>query len=330
MANQGAAKRSATGLRPADWDAYRDNWPRHLIGIARDLQSEVMRSLVQERGFESLRLSFAPMISLLATDGLDGSAGSEARSEGRPLGILARELSTTKQSCSQLADVIEAAGYLARRPNPLDGRSKMLVLTERGRALAEAGFEEIQRRESVYAAAVGRRKWTDWLRALRALYTDLDFPTAVGPTPSVAVLTLIVDRLQQQLMESAIAKGHPDLKRSYAQILLLIGRDGGRISEMAQVQNVSRQAISAVSLEIEALGYLARVPDPRDRRARVLALSPAGESLIADSVSGVAELSVGFRARLGARDFDAIEQVGHDLYHALGLEETVFARSESP
>lgn len=302
-----------------DWGRYRDNLPRHLIGISRDLQARVMEELTTRLGFSSLRPSFGPLISLLS---------SPRPTEGRPLGVLARELMISKQACSQLADVVQAAGYLKRRSNPQDGRSKMLVLTRRGRLLAQAGVRLIAEREKDYAAPIGVRDASRWVKALGKLYDELGFPTRAGPDASIAVLPLIVDRLQQRVMEETMRKGHPELKRSYAQILLLIGSDGGRVFEMARLQNVSRQAISAVSIEIEGLGYLRRVPDLQDRRGRIVELTREGEALIADSVETVAEIESRLCNALGPRTFGVLERVSHDLYHALRLEETVFARSE--
>ena len=43
---------------------------------------------------------------------------------------------------------------------------------------------------------------------------------------------------------------------SHGQALRWIGPSGGRLAEMARLQNVSRQAMSAASRELESLGYL--------------------------------------------------------------------------
>jgi DNA-binding MarR family transcriptional regulator len=55
-----------------------------------------------------------------------------------PEGIAVRELAiragVRKQTMAQSVDQLERAGYLERRPNPRDGRSRLIVLTERGKA----------------------------------------------------------------------------------------------------------------------------------------------------------------------------------------------------
>jgi DNA-binding MarR family transcriptional regulator len=70
-----------------------------------------------------------------------------------PEGIQIRELAThagvRKQTMAQSVDQLERAGYLERRPNPQDGRSRLIVLSERGRAvqpLAASAGDRIEQR----------------------------------------------------------------------------------------------------------------------------------------------------------------------------------------
>ena len=79
------------------WSRYRDNTARHLIGIARDLQHRTMHHLIDVRGYQALRPSLGPLLSLVAP-------------EPRLLGSLATELSISPQACSQLVNIGEDAG----------------------------------------------------------------------------------------------------------------------------------------------------------------------------------------------------------------------------
>lgn len=51
---------------------------------------------------------------------------------------LAVHLGVTKQAAAQLVDHLVGHGYLTREADPGDGRAKLLVLTERGRACTSA------------------------------------------------------------------------------------------------------------------------------------------------------------------------------------------------
>jgi DNA-binding MarR family transcriptional regulator len=87
---------------------------------------------------------------------------------GRPLSTsgLAAALSISKQAAAQLADHLVERGYLERRPDPADARSRLLVLTDRGVACTRAA-------ELAHAHVIAR--WREQLgqKAFDALATGL-------------------------------------------------------------------------------------------------------------------------------------------------------------
>ena len=58
--------------------------------------------------------------------------------EGIPIRDLAVRAGVRKQTMAQSVGRLEQAGYLERRPNPSDGRSQLVALTERGKAVRPA------------------------------------------------------------------------------------------------------------------------------------------------------------------------------------------------
>lgn len=68
---------------------------------------------------------------------------------GIPIRDLAIRAGVRKQTMAQSVARLEQAGYLERRPNPRDGRSQLVVATERGRSVrpvAAALGDEIEKR----------------------------------------------------------------------------------------------------------------------------------------------------------------------------------------
>ena len=132
--------------------------------------------------------------------------------------------------------------------------------------------------------------------------------------------------LMQTLMELTQRRGHPGLKMSFAQVLSLMGPDGGRIQEMAAINEVSKQAISAVAGELEGLGYLQRAADPNDGRQVILGFTTEGVRLMQDSIASTATLDRRFRDVLGETSLLTFKQTAATLYEELGLESEVFGR----
>ena len=139
-----------------------------------------------------------------------------------------------------------------------------------------------------------------------------------------ALLPRLSDYIMRRLMELNHAKGHPRLKLSFAQVLTLIGPQGGRIQQMAAVHDVSKQAISAIATELEALDYLVRQADPLDARQIVLQFTDRGQALIADSVASVDQLQQEFTAIIGSAALKRMTATLCELYRALQLERDIF------
>jgi DNA-binding MarR family transcriptional regulator len=110
-------------------------------------------------------------------------------------------------------------------------------------------------------------------------------PTATAPEAHEAVdaftfeAALLFFRMRLAA-EQYLGQGrHSSGRRS---ILKSIGADGPQgISEMARLRAVSRQHVQKLVATLRADGLVETVPDPDDRRAKLVTLSPAGERFLA-------------------------------------------------
>ena len=92
------------------------------LRLAHEATQELLFRHVAEAGHGELRPAH---FRLLRFPGIDGARPSE----------LARRLETSKQAITPLLNDLEAWGYVERRPDPADGRGRVLALTNRGHAL---------------------------------------------------------------------------------------------------------------------------------------------------------------------------------------------------
>jgi DNA-binding MarR family transcriptional regulator len=300
---------------------YRDNFARHLMGVSLYLQSETMRTLIEECGHRGLRINFEPYITIIGE-------------RGARLSDIAERLKISRQAANQTANTIEAAGYIARQPDPEDGRAKLLVATERGHALRLDGAREAAKLQRQMQKIVGSGAISRAIDTLSRLNERLGLalppPGDTGYVREAALgglLPRLSDYTSQRLMMLTAAKGHPDLKLSFAQVLTTIGPDGGRIQQMAELHGVTKQAISAIATELEDLGYIHRVPDPADARQVLLHFTGSGRHLIADSVASVDTLEMEFEDLAGKRAIAGLANTLKALYNALHLEQDVFGKS---
>jgi len=303
------------------WSRYATNLPRHLMGVARHLQSEVMAALSRRGGYQGLRLGFEPYVTLVGE-------------QGCRITELAGWLAVSKQACNQTINQIERAGYLRRHADPDDGRARILLLTAKGRRLIADGAAASASVQSQYRELLGAAEYAGFGELLGRVCAGLELARPLqratrqnGADPFGARLGRLSDYVQQRLMELTGARGHPRLKMSFGQVLSLIGPAGGRIQQIARIQQVSKQAVAAVVAELEELGYLERRQDPADARSQLLCFSAAGRQLLADSVASVDALESEFAAILGGTALGRLRANAARLYTGLGLESEVFPAS---
>jgi DNA-binding MarR family transcriptional regulator len=79
--------------------------------------------------------------------------------------------------------------------------------------------------------------------------------------------------------------------------------DGSRLTELARGANMTPQAMGELVDELEDLEYVERRPDPTDRRAKLIVLTPKGRACIA---AGLATIE-GIEERIS----QVLSQAGH-------------------
>jgi DNA-binding MarR family transcriptional regulator len=93
---------------------------------------------------------------------------------GARLSELAARAQLSLAATSELVNDLQRLGYLERRPDPHDGRAKMIVPTERGREALAAAGNRVAEIEAHWAALIGENRFADACRALQDLLDALE------------------------------------------------------------------------------------------------------------------------------------------------------------
>jgi DNA-binding MarR family transcriptional regulator len=99
-------------------------------------------------------------------------------------GIRLTELADRAQlslaATSELVNDLSDLGYLTRRPEPADGRAKLIDLTKRGQALMADAGTRVADIESRWSKAVGEKDFAQMTRTMQRLLDELDPKDARG------------------------------------------------------------------------------------------------------------------------------------------------------
>ncbi|MCA9505669.1 MAG: winged helix-turn-helix transcriptional regulator [Spirochaetaceae bacterium] len=127
----------------ADLDTFRRrNLAWHLMRIGQDFRTRAARAFARH-GHAGMRTAHASVITYLPI-------------EGCRLTELAARAGMTKQAMGELVGDMETLGYVARRPDPEDGRAKRIEFTPEGIELLDETRGILAGIWEAYAEIVGR------------------------------------------------------------------------------------------------------------------------------------------------------------------------------
>jgi DNA-binding MarR family transcriptional regulator len=144
-----------------------------------------------------------------------------------------------------------------------------------------------------------------------------------GPMIDIARLLQEARRtLAAELDADLEERGYPDLRPGHAALFLSIDRrSGSRLSDLAEVNRLTKQAMMAIVDELESRGYVRRVPDPNDSRAKLVRLTAHGRRATSECRRAVQALDQRTRRRLGERSYDVLREALEELATAEAEEE---------
>ncbi|GIF63366.1 hypothetical protein Ais01nite_14010 [Asanoa ishikariensis] len=120
-----------------------------------DLQRELFGRSA-EAGFDDLRPRHGAVTAYLDEEGI------------RP-GELAQLSGRHKQTVGAIIDELEDLGYLRRESDPADRRAKLIMPTERGRALMRYSDMVVAEIETRHAGVLGPERYEEFKASLRAI-----------------------------------------------------------------------------------------------------------------------------------------------------------------
>ncbi len=120
------------------------------------------------------------------------------------------------------------------------------------------------------------------------------------------------DELHRRLAE----RGYGDIRHGHGCVFRYVERDGVRLTDLADLAGHSKQAVGEFADDLEALGYIERVPDPADRRAKIIRLTPRGEEAKKAALEIFTAIEREWAERIGEERVqalrDALERLSRD------------------
>jgi DNA-binding MarR family transcriptional regulator len=112
-------------------------------------------------------------------------------------------------------------------------------------------------------------------------------------------------------------RGFPDMRAGHAALFVHVDRRSGtRLTELARRARMTKQGMMLVVDDLEERGYIRRVPDPEDARAKVVKLTARGRRAAAETRRTVQATEARTRRLLGDRRYEILREALDELVDA--------------
>lgn len=116
---------------------------------------------------------------------------------------------------------------------------------------------------------------------------------------TIALLGQAYSLLGFQIVDGVVGSGHP-IKASHSAVFAQIAPGGSRLTELAAGANMTPQSMVQIVDELEALDYVLRRPDPKDRRAKLISLTRRGRAAVDAAEATIVGIEADLVDALGA------------------------------
>ena len=118
--------------------------------------------------------------------------------------------------------------------------------------------------------------------------------------PLVGLLAEVKDAISDELYARLHEMGHGGIRPAHGCVFGFIDRGGGvRLTALADRSGLTKQAVGEAVADLERLGYVERVPDPSDGRAKIIRLTERGGQAAAAAEEIFADIEGRFAAEVG-------------------------------
>ena len=119
--------------------------------------------------------------------------------------------------------------------------------------------------------------------------------------------------VHQRLVE----RGHPEVRPPHGNVFQYVADTGTRVSVLAERAAITKQSMAELVSHLERHGYVERLPDPSDRRAKLVRATARGKQVYAIAREVVAVLEARWTKRLGKEKMrelrETLEEINAEL-----------------
>ena len=128
------------------------------------------------------------------------------------------------------------------------------------------------------------------------------------PALMIRLLNVAFDDFCDDLERRVADTPYSDIRVTHGCVFGNIDPEGTRLTELAARARMTKQSVGEVTSDLEQRGYVERVPDPSDGRAKIIRLTERGRAAQALGVGLIDEIEQEWVERFGAERVAALRE----------------------
>jgi DNA-binding MarR family transcriptional regulator len=129
----------------------------------------------------------------------------------------------------------------------------------------------------------------------------------------IRLLDAAFDEFSDELTRRVYAAGYTDLRPGHGCVFGTIDPEGSRLTDLAERAGMTKQTVGEVTSDLEKLGYVERVPDPSDGRAKIIRLTQRGHAAHAIGRGLIEDIERDWGERFGAERVAALRALLEEI-----------------
>jgi DNA-binding MarR family transcriptional regulator len=123
--------------------------------------------------------------------------------------------------------------------------------------------------------------------------------------------------LNERLNAVVAERGFEDLRPALSVVFQHLRDEGSRLTEIAERAQLTKPTVVYLVNDLEQLGYVERVPDPDDGRAKLVRATARGQAAVAQARRAVLEIERDWSKLLGPGGMEQLRSSLEALHAAL-------------
>jgi DNA-binding MarR family transcriptional regulator len=131
--------------------------------------------------------------------------------------------------------------------------------------------------------------------------------------PLAGLLDVVRDALLTEFERDLAEHGYGDIRPTHGCVFRFVRDEGMRLTELAAHAGMTKQATGEVVDGLVELGYAERIPDPQDRRAKLICLTERGAEAQRFGTKLFARLEERWKERYGAERVEELRETLEEI-----------------